>query len=119
MCPPPALPLQPGLLSLRWRALSGTATNDDSCTVSSGSRDRSFMFTLDCRVRNLQDVENAHRDVVDQVGQGARHANKSDFAGVSEFEERIECPVLLEALSGWRSMELHDIEIVGFHPRKT
>src|SRR5260370_23567038 len=119
MCPPPSLPLWSGLLSLRWRALSGTATNDDTCTVSSSSGDRSFVFTLDRRVRDLKDVEDAHRDVVDQVRQGARHADKSDFAGVSELEERIECSMLLEGLPGWRGMELHDIEIVGLHPRKT
>jgi hypothetical protein len=35
------------------------------------------------------------------------------------LEECIECAVLLKGLPGWRGVELHDIEIVGFHPRKT
>ena len=119
MCPTPALPLQPSLFSLSWRALCRTTTDNDTCTLLSGNGDRSFVFTLDCRVRNLKDVEDAHRNVVDQVRQGARHADKSNLAGVSECEECIERAVLLERLPGRRGMELHDIEIVGFHPRKT
>src|SRR6202035_4921298 len=119
MCPAPAFPLQPGLLSLGWRSLCCAAANDDACTLLSSSGDRSFVLTLDRRVRDLKDVKNAHRDVVDQVGQGARHADKSHLAGLSELEKCIECAVLLKGLPGWRGVELHDIEIVGFHPRKT
>jgi len=40
MCPVPALPLQPGLLSLGWRSLCCAATNDDACTLLSSSGDR-------------------------------------------------------------------------------
>jgi len=75
----PALPLQPSLLSLGWRTLSGTTTNDDTCASLSGSGDCSFVFTLHCRVRDLKDVKDAHRNVVDQVREGARHTDESDL----------------------------------------
>src|SRR5260370_42332876 len=117
--PATALGLQRGLLPLGWRSLCCAATNDDACALLSGSGDRSFVLTLDRRIRDLKDVKNSHRDVVDQVGQGARHADKSHLAGLSELEKCIECAVPLERLPGWRGVEPHDIEIVGFHPRKT
>ena len=75
MCPAPALPLQPGLFSLGWRSLCSAAPNDDACTLLSGSRDRRFVFTLDRRVRDLKDIENTHRNMVDQVRQGAGQAD--------------------------------------------
>jgi hypothetical protein len=60
------------------------AANDDACALLRSSGDRCFVFTLDCRVQDLKDVEDSHRNVVDQVGQGARHADKSYLAGLSE-----------------------------------
>src|SRR6202040_2904337 len=119
MCPAPAFPLQPGLLSLGWRSLCCAAANDDACALLRSSGDRCFVFTLDCRVRDLKDVEDSHRNVVDQVGQGARHADKSYLAGLSELQECFERAVLLQGLPGWRGVELHDVEIVGFHPHET
>jgi hypothetical protein len=61
------------------------ATNNDACTVLRSSGDRGFVFTLDRRVRDLEYVENTHRDVFAQVGQGAGHANKAHLAGLSEL----------------------------------
>src|SRR3954471_16645072 len=119
MRPAPALPLQSSLLPLCWRTLCRAAANDDPCTLLSGSGDRRLVFTLDRRVRDLKDIENIHRHMVDQVGQGAGHANKSYLTGLSEFEECIERAVLPQGLPGWRGVELHDVEIVGLHPHKT
>src|SRR5690348_11889789 len=115
----PALPLQPSLFPLGWRTLCGAAANDDSRTLLSGSGDRRLVFTLDRRVRDLKDIENTHRNMVDQVRQGAGHADKSHLSSLSEFEEGIERAVLAQGLPRWRGVKLHDVEIVGFHPRKT
>ena len=65
---------------------------------SSGSGDRRLVFALDRRVRDLKDVENTHRNVVHQVGQGAGDADKPDLAGFSQLQERIERAVLLQGL---------------------
>src|SRR5207248_9376185 len=59
------------------------AVSSSAATRSPRSPSRS---TLDGRIRDLKDVKNAHRDVVDQVGQGARHADKSHLAALSELE---------------------------------
>ena len=77
--PTPALPLQPSLLPLGWRSLSGAATNYDARPLLSGSGDRRLVFTFDRRVRDLKDIENTHRNMVDQVGKCAGHTDKSDF----------------------------------------
>jgi hypothetical protein len=57
MCPAPAIPLQPGLLPLGWRSLCRATANDDARAVLSGSSDRRFVFPLDRRVRDLEDIE--------------------------------------------------------------
>src|SRR5215472_10108368 len=56
----PALPLQPRLFSFGWRPLCGAAANDDTCALLSSYGDCSFVFTFDCRVRDLKDVEDTH-----------------------------------------------------------
>ena len=67
--PAPALPLEPSLLPLGGCSLSGAATNYNASPLLSGSGDRRFVFTFDRRVRDLKDIENTHRNMVDQVGQ--------------------------------------------------
>ena len=61
MCPAPAFPLQPGLLSLGWRSLCRAAANDDACALLTCSGDRSFVLTLNRRVRDLKYVEREPR----------------------------------------------------------
>src|SRR5580704_7932073 len=51
----------------------------------------------------------------DRARRGCNEASRA----LRELEKCIECAVFLEGLPGWRGVELHDIEIVGFHPRKT
>jgi hypothetical protein len=60
------------------------------------------VFTLDRRVRDLKDIENTHGNVVYQMGQYARHADKPHLAGLSErqecFERVLALPPLLPEL---------------------
>jgi hypothetical protein len=53
------------------------------------------------------------------MGQCAGHADKPHLAGLPELEECFERAVLLQGLSGWGGVELHNVEIVGLHPHKT
>src|SRR5438552_11726261 len=101
MRPAPAFPLQSCLLPLGWRSLCRTAANDDARALLSGRGDRRLMFTLDRRVGDLKDIENTHGNVVCQMGQCARHADKPDLAGVSEFQECFERAVLFQGLPRW------------------
>jgi hypothetical protein len=84
----PALPLQPRLLSSGWCPFCSAAANDDTCALLSSSGDCSFVFTFDRRVRDLKAVENTHRNMVDQVGQCAGHADKSDLASLRRATDR-------------------------------
>src|SRR6202047_5195125 len=79
MCPAPAFPLQPGLLSLGWRSLCRAAANDDARAVLGRSGDCCFVFTLDSRARDLKYIENTHGNMVPHVGQWAGHADKPTF----------------------------------------
>ena len=85
MCPAPTFPLQPCLLPLGWRSLCRTTANDDARALLSGSGDRRFVFALNRRVRDLKDIENTHRNMVDQMGQCAGHADEPHLAGLSEL----------------------------------
>src|ERR1700730_12287277 len=119
MCPTPAFPLQPCLLPLGGRSFCGTTANDNARARLSGSGDRRLMFALDSRVRDLKNVENTHGYVVDQMGQCAGHADKPHLAGLFELQECVERTVFIQGLTGWRRVELYDVEIVGLHPHKT
>src|SRR5438552_938845 len=102
MCPAPAFPLQTCLLPLGWCSLCGTTADDDARALLSSSSDRRFVFTLDCRIRDLKDIENTHGDVVDQMGQCAGHADEPHLAGLSELQECIERVVFFQGLPRWR-----------------
>src|SRR5947208_15278 len=110
MRPAPAFPLQPSLLPLGWRSLRRTTANDDARALLSGRSDRRFVFPLDRRVRDLEDIENTHGNVVDQMRQSAGHADKPHLAGLSELQEGIERAVLLQGLPRWRGVELHYVK---------
>ena len=119
MRPAPAFPLQSCLLPFGWRSLCRTTADDDAGALLSGGSDRRFVYTLDRRIRDLKDIENTHRNMVDQMGQCAGHADKPHLAGLPELEEGVERAVLLQGLPGGRGVELHDVEIVCLHPDQT
>jgi hypothetical protein len=51
---------------------------------------------LDGRVGDLEDVEDAHREVGGQVWQDARHTDEAELAFGPEVLERLDRAVLLE-----------------------
>jgi hypothetical protein len=51
------------------------------------ARDQLLVLALDRRVGDLEDVEDAHRDVVGQLGQDPRHAEEADLALVAQLEQ--------------------------------
>ena len=42
------------------------------------------MLALDRRVGDLEDVENAHGDVVGQLGKGSRHPDEADRPRIAQ-----------------------------------
>src|SRR6266851_5318105 len=86
VCLAPAFPLQPRLLSLGRCSLCSPTANDDARALLSRRGDRRFVFTLDRRVRDLEDIENTHGNMVRQMGQCAGHADKPHLAGLSELQ---------------------------------
>jgi hypothetical protein len=54
-----------------------------------GLGDELLVIALDRRVRDLEDVEDAHRQVTGQVRQDARHADETDLALGLEVLERL------------------------------
>ena len=61
---------------------------------------RFLVVALDRRVRDLEDVEDAHREVIGQIRQDARHADEADLAFGLEVLERLDRVVLLERRLG-------------------
>src|ERR1700730_15238923 len=94
----PAFPLQPGLLPLGQRSLCGAAAYDDARALLRGSGDCSFVFAFNCRIRDLEDIEDSHGDVIHEMRQCGGHANKSHLPFFSELYERVEGAVLYKGL---------------------
>ena len=103
---------------LQLRTLCRPTADDDARPLLRGSGDRGFVFTLDRRVRDLKDIKNTHGNMVDQMGQCARHADEPHLAGLSELQECFERAVLFQGLPRWRRVKLHNVEIIGLHPHK-
>jgi hypothetical protein len=61
--PLPAFPLPPYLFPFGWSSFCRPAANDDTSTTPSSCSDCLLVFALDCRIGNLKDIENPHRDV--------------------------------------------------------
>ena len=74
-----------------------------------------FVLALERRVRDLERVEHAHRDVVGDVGQRARHPEEPHLAFVAQRGERLDRAVLLELLARRAHVELHDVDVVDLH----
>jgi hypothetical protein len=115
--PLPPLPLQPPLPALRRRPLRCAAADHDTRSGCGRRGDDRLVFALHGRIRNLKDVEHAHGDVVLQMRQRARHADEPHLAGLLEFQHGVDGAVLFKRLLRRRYMELHQIEVVGLHPR--
>jgi len=73
------------------------------------------VFSLDGRVRDLKDIEHAHRDVIREVRQRGRHADEPHLARPLERQYRLEGVVLLQGLFGRRGVELDYIEVIRLH----
>ena len=81
-------------------------------------RDQVLMLALDRRVRNLEDVENVHRDLVGQLGNGAGHPDETDLPLVAQRLQRVHGMVGLHPGTARRHVHLNEIEIVGAEPRQ-
>jgi LAO/AO transport system kinase len=73
------------------RGAAGRAAPDERARARAGRLgDELLVIALDRRVRDLEDVEDAHREVVGQVGQDAGHADVADLAFGLEVLERLD-----------------------------
>ena len=89
------------------------AADDDAGPGLGGGGDGRFVFGLEGRVRDLQDVKHAHRDVVDEVRQGGGTAHEAHLAGVLEIMERLDGAFLFQHRPGRAEVELDNVEVVG------
>jgi LAO/AO transport system kinase len=79
------------------RGAAGRAAPDEGARARAGRLGDEFLvIALDRRVRDLEDVEDAHREVVGQVGQDAGHADEADLAFGLQVLEGLDRLVLLE-----------------------
>ena len=76
----------------------------------------SMMMTLDGVYQGPGGPDEDRRGGFDRGGWTAAHADEESWRFLTSMFERA---VFFQGLPGWRGVELHDIEIVGFHPRKT
>src|SRR5690606_28364774 len=102
-------------LVLDHGAARAAAADDDAGPAPSGFGDERFVLALEQRVRDLEDVEDAHLEVLRQLRQRAGHADEADLALRAQLLELGNRVVLLEDGARRAEVELHDVEIVGLH----
>ena len=86
--------------------------------ATAASRIDVLVVALERGVRDLERVEHAHLDVIDEVGQRARHPDEAGLPLVAQLDERVDRAVLLERVTRRTDVELHEVEMVGAHPPK-
>jgi hypothetical protein len=86
----------PPALLLRGRAASGATADEGASAGVHRLGDEVLMVALDGRVRDLEDVEDVHRDVVGEVREDARHADEADLALALQRLQHLDGAVLLE-----------------------
>src|SRR5262245_5416351 len=114
-CLLPALPLHALVPSTGPRPLGSPAPDDDARSRAGRLRDDRFVLPLYRRVRDLEHIEHAHRDVIREVRQRGRHADEPHLARPLERQYRLEGVVLLQGLFGRRGVELDYIEVIRLH----
>ena len=77
------------------------------------------MLALDGRVRNLERVEHAHRDLVGQLRQRAGDSEEPDLPRIAEVDQLGDRVVLRERLGRGADVELDEVEVVGTHAAQT
>src|SRR5580765_4021764 len=70
------------------------------------------MLGLQRRVRDLENVEHAQTDLLWQIWQRARDAEKADLSLPLQVLQRFEAALLLEDLGRGTRVELHHIQVV-------
>jgi hypothetical protein len=86
----------PPVLVFCRRAARRAAPDERARARVGGLGDEFLVIALDRRIRDLEHVEDAHREVIGQVRQDARHADEPDFALSLEVPERVHRTVLLQ-----------------------
>jgi hypothetical protein len=64
-------------------------------------------------VRDLEDVEDAHRNVVWEMGERPRHPDEADHPCIAELNEGLDRALVREGLAARRHVDLHEIEVIG------
>ena len=75
-----ALRSGPPVLAVRRGTACRAARDEHACAGIGGHDDEFLVIRLDRRVPDLEDVEDAHPDVIGQVRQDARHTDEADLA---------------------------------------
>ena len=65
------------------------------------------------RVGDLEGIEDAHADLLDEVGQGAGDADEAHLALVAQLHRFLQRALRLELVLGEAAVELHEVEVVG------
>src|ERR1700675_3650924 len=76
------------------------------------------MLALECRIWDLECVEDTHMTLPNEVGQGTRDTKETHLARLLQRQRRIQRAVFFELLPGQTSVELDQIQIVRLHPRQ-
>ena len=113
--PPSARPIGCTVQSLSSAAAAarrrrGPAPRRRRCAAA---RDQLLVLALERRVGDLEDVEDAHLDVVGEVRERARHAEEADLALVAEPDISSIVPLGLHLRATRRHVDLDEVEVVG------
>jgi hypothetical protein len=99
----------------RGGAARHPAADDRAGAGTRGPVDRLLVLGLQRGVGDLEHVEDAHVDLVDQVGQDAGHADEAQLALLAQLAERLDHALLLELRTRGAGMHLHQIDAVRPH----
>ena len=93
-----------------------TSPDDRARSCRRRLADHRLVLALHGRIRDLEDVEHPHGDVVLDVGEGPGHADEPDLALASQRHQLAHRVVLLQGGPGGAGVELHHVEVVRAHP---
>ena len=99
----------PPVLLPRCRATGRAAPDERPRALASRFGDELLVVALDGRVGDLEGVEDAHRQVVGQVREDARHADEPDLALVPQFLERLDRVIALQRGPVRRHVHLDEV----------
>src|SRR5215471_11877329 len=106
----------PPVLVAGRSAAGRAAANERASARGDGLGDEVLVLSLQRRVRDLEDVEDVHGDVLGQVRKNARHSDEADLSFRLQLSQGLDGTAGGQRGRARRHVHLHQVETVGAEP---